>query len=157
MSVYDFQVTLENGETYSLERYRGQTIIVVNTATKCGLSPQFNELEELYQRYRDQGLVVLGFPSNQFKQEVSSASEAAAACRTTYGVDFPMHQLTVINGKDADPLFQYLEEQAPGTMGKAIKWNFTKFLIDPTGKVVERFAPQTNPTKMIPNIEKILN
>ena len=99
MSIYAFQATLENGETYSLERYRGQAIIVVNTATKCGLSPQFNELEELFQRYRDQGLMVLGFPSNQFKQEVHSASEAAEACRTTYGVDFPMHQLTVINGK----------------------------------------------------------
>ncbi|WP_375034991.1 glutathione peroxidase [Enterococcus gallinarum] len=156
MSIYAFQATLENGETYSLERYRGQAIIVVNTATKCGLSPQFNELEELFQRYRDQGLMVLGFPSNQFKQEVHSASEAAEACRTTYGVYFPMHQLTVINGTEADPLFQYLEEEAPGTMGKAIKWNFTKFLIDRKGHVVERFAPQTNPTKMIPSIEKVL-
>lgn len=156
MSIYDYQATLENGETYSLAKYEGQPLVIVNTATKCGLSPQFKELQGLYETYKDQGLVVLGFPSDQFKQEVGSAEEAAAACRTTYGVDFPMHKLTVINGKDADPLFRYLEEEAPGTLGKAIKWNFTKFLVDRHGRVVERFAPQTNPQKMIPEIEKVL-
>jgi len=156
MSIYDFTVTNEQGESYPLSRYQGQPLIIVNTATKCGLSPQFKDLQTLYDTYKDQGLMILGFPSDQFKQELSSAGEAAAACRTTYGVDFPMHQLTVINGKQADPLFQYLEEEAPGTLGKAIKWNFTKFLVDRQGQVVERFAPKTNPMKMAESIEKVL-
>lgn len=156
MSIYDFKATLENGEVYSLDRYKGKPLIIVNTATKCGLAPQFSTLEELYQTYKDQGLVVLGFPSNQFKQEVASAQEAAEACQLAYNVHFPMHELTVINGKNTDPLFEYLKEEAPGGLGKAIKWNFTKFLVDKNGQVVERFAPQTEPNKMIPAIEKVL-
>lgn len=156
MNIYNFDVTLESGETYKLERYQGKTLLIVNTATKCGLSPQFEGLEKLYETYQNQGFVILGFPSNQFKQEVDSAKEAAAACRLTYGVTFPMHQLTRINGKNADPLFAFLKEAAPGTVGNAIKWNFTKFLINKNGEVVERFSPQTVPEKIIPAIEKIL-
>lgn len=156
MDIYDFNVTLEDGTTYSLDKYKGHPMIIVNTATKCGLAPQFEQLEELYQTYQEKGLVVLGFPSNQFKQEVASANDAAEACRTTYGVTFPMHQLTVINGGDADPLFDYLKEQAPGTLISAIKWNFTKFLIDKDGQVIERFAPKTSPLKMKEAIEAIL-
>lgn len=114
MSIYDYQATLENGETYSLANYEGQPLVIVNTATKCGLSPQFKELQSLYETYKDQGLVVLGFPSDQFKQEVGSAEEAAAACRTTYGVDFPMHKLTVINGKDADPFVSLFGSRSTG-------------------------------------------
>lgn len=157
MSIYDYTVTLENGENYSLSKYRGQLMVIVNTATKCGFAPQFKQLEQLYKTYADQGLIVLGFPSNQFKQEVSSSEEAAVACRTTYGVSFPMHTIADVNGKDALPLFAYLTKTAPGALGSsAIKWNFTKFLIDREGNVVKRYAPKTNPLKMTDEIETVL-
>lgn len=156
MSIYNFEVALEDSTVYSLEKYAGKPIIIVNTATKCGLAPQFEQLEELYQAYQSQGLVILGFPSNQFKQELASATEAAEACKATYGVTFPMHQLIDVNGENTDPLFTYLKNEAPGTVTKAIKWNFTKFLIDRNGKVIERFAPQTSPLKMTTAIESVL-
>ncbi|MDN7047791.1 glutathione peroxidase [Lactiplantibacillus plantarum] len=156
MSIYDYTVTLENGESYSLSKYRGHPMIIVNTATKCGFAPQFKQLEQLYQTYADQGLIILGFPSNQFKQEVSTSQEAAAACRTTYGVSFPMHTIADVNGKDALPLFTYLTKEAPGTLGASIKWNFTKFLVDRDGNVVKRYAPKTNPLKMTDEIESVL-
>lgn len=156
MSIYDYAVTLEDGTSYTLDKYRGHPLVIVNTATKCGLAPQFEELEALYEQYRDKGLVILGFPSNQFKQELSSAEEAAQACRTTYGVSFPMHKIIKVNGAEADPLFVYLREQAPGTLGDSIKWNFTKFLVDKEGAVVTRFAPKTNPMKMTEDIEALL-
>lgn len=157
MSIYDFEATLENGETYKLEKYRGQPMIIVNTATKCGLAPQFEQLEDLYKTYKDQGLVILGFPSNQFKQELEDSGEAAEACRLTYGVTFPMHQICHVNGSDALPLFNYLKEETKGTLGSAIKWNFTKFLVDKNGAVVQRYAPQTSPLKMTEEIEKVLS
>lgn len=156
MSVYEFTATLENGTSYSLDKYNGQPMIIVNTATKCGLAPQFKQLEKLYEQYQSKGLIILGFPSNQFKQEVDNASDAATACRTTYDVTFPMHQLTEVNGSNTDPLFTYLKTQASGTLTNAIKWNFTKFLIDKNGEVVKRFSPQTSPTKMVDAIEAIL-
>lgn len=156
MSVYDYQATLEDGTTYSLDRYRGKVLIIVNTATKCGFAPQFKQLEELYQTYQDQGVVVLGFPSDQFKQELKTSEAAATACRTTYGVTFPMHQIVKVNGEDALPLFRYLQTQKPGSVGKAIKWNFTKFLVNQQGEVVERFAPKTAPDKMKPAVETLL-
>lgn len=155
-SIYDFKVTLENGEGYGLDRYKGKTLLIVNTATKCGLTPQFDGLETLYKKYQDQGLIILGFPSNQFKQELADGKAAAEACRMTYGVTFPMHELTVVNGKNADPLFKFLESGLPGTLGNAIKWNFTKFLIDSEGNLIKRFAPQTTPEKIIPEIEAVL-
>lgn len=156
MSVYDFEATLENGETYSLDKYKGQVMVIVNTATKCGLAPQFEELEELYKEYKEQGLVVLGFPSNQFKQELDSSEAAAESCRLTYGVSFPMHELCHVNGSDALPLFKYLKEQSKGALGSSIKWNFTKFLIDKDGEVANRYAPQTNPLKMREDIETLI-
>ncbi|KAF1300520.1 glutathione peroxidase [Enterococcus sp. JM9B] len=156
MTVYDYQATTEDGKKYSLDQYKGKVLVIVNTATKCGLAPQFEELEQLYKTYQEQGFVILGFPSNQFKQEVSSSKEAAESCRRTYGVTFPMHEIAEVNGENALPLFKYLEEQAPGTLGKALKWNFTKFLIDREGNVVQRFAPQTNPQKMTEEIEELL-
>ena len=156
MSIYNFEVDLEEGTVYSLEKYAGKPIIIVNTATKCGLAPQFEQLEKLYQTYQSQDLVILGFPSNQFKQELASATEAAEACKATYGVTFPMHQLIDVNGENTDPLFTYLKNEAPGTVTKAIKWNFTKFLIDRNGIVIERFAPQTSPLKMTTAIESVL-
>lgn len=109
MSIYNFEVALEDGTVYSLEKYAGKPIIIVNTATKCGLAPQFEQLEKLYQTYQSQDLVILGFPSNQFKQELASATEAAEACKATYGVTFPMHQLIDVNGENTDPLFTYRE------------------------------------------------
>lgn len=155
-NIYQFQAIKENGETYSLDSLKGRPVIIVNTATKCGYAPQFEELESLYKTYQDQGLVVLGFPSNQFKQELDSSHDAAEACRLTYGVTFPMHHLISVNGKNTDPLFKYLKENTKGTFGSAIKWNFTKFLVNQKGEVVERFAPNTSPKEMIPDIEKLL-
>ncbi|MEG0294033.1 glutathione peroxidase [Enterococcus sp.] len=156
MSIYSFNATLENGQTYSLDNYRGKVIIIVNTATKCGLTPQFEELEAIYEAYKEQGLIILGFPSNQFKQELATGTEAAEACRLTYGVTFPMHELTVVNGEEADPLYKYLKKQAPGFLNDEIKWNFTKFIIDQEGQVVARFAPKDEPNKMLPTIKDLL-
>jgi len=107
MSIYDIQVTLEDGTEYSLDRYKGKAMLIVNTASKCGFTPQFEELEGLYKKYQDEGLVVLGFPSNQFKQEVATAGEAASQCRLTYGVTFPMHEIVKVNGKDAHSIFEH--------------------------------------------------
>jgi len=156
MNIYDIEVTAENGETYKLEKYKGHPMVIVNTATKCGLAPQFAQLEDLYQTYKNQGLVVLGFPSNQFKQELSSSSEAGEACRMTYGVSFPMHDLVQVNGKDTSELFKYLKSHSKGLLGSEIKWNFTKFLVDRNGEVVERFGPKTNPKDMVSEIEKVI-
>lgn len=155
-SIYDFTVTDEQGNAYQLDRYKGQPMIIVNTATKCGLAPQFNELETLYKKYAEQGLVVLGFPSNQFKQEENTTAEAAEACRMTYGVTFPMHDIIQVNGDNASPLFKYLKKEQPGTLGSAIKWNFTKFLVDKDGKVIKRYAPQTEPNKIEPDLQIVL-
>lgn len=156
MSIYDIDVTLENGEVYSLERYRGKVLLIVNTATNCGLATQFDEMQEIYEKYKNQDLVVLGFPSNQFKQELDSGKDAAEACRTAYGVDFPMHEIIKVNGDAAHPLFKYLKEQANGTFGDIIKWNFTKFLVDKNGDVVDRFAPTTAPASFEDNITALL-
>ncbi|OCS83410.1 glutathione peroxidase [Caryophanon tenue] len=156
MTVYDFDVTLANGETYKLDKYKGQPILIVNTATKCGLTGQFDELEQLYKKYQDEGLVVLGFPSDQFKQEVGSADEAEQACRLTYGVTFPMHNIVAVNGDEAHPLFKYVTEQTKGLLGKSVKWNFTKFLVDREGNVVKRFAPTDKPLKFEKDIQKVL-
>ena len=156
MSIYDFNATKADGTSYSLAEYQDKVIIVVNTATKCGLAPQFEELEKIYQTYKDQGLVILGFPSNQFKQELSDGEQAQEACRLDYGVTFPMHDLVKVNGADADPMFEYLKAAAPGSLGKTIKWNFNKFLISRDGKAIKRFSPQTSPEKMIEDIEKLL-
>lgn len=156
MSIYDYDVTLENGEKYSMAKYRGKTLIIVNTATKCGFAPQFKQLEAIYQDYKDKDVIVLGFPSNQFKQEVSDSSTAAEACRMTYGVNFPMHTIHDVNGHDALPLFDFLKREAPGTLGKAIKWNFTKFIVNRNGDVVQRYAPKTSPLKMLPELNELV-
>lgn len=156
MSIYDIEVTLENNESYTLDRYEGKVLLIVNTATKCGLATQFDELQELYEKYQDRDFIVLGFPSNQFKQEVDSAEEAASACRSTYGVTFPMHEIIQVNGEAAHPLFKFLKAEAKGTIGDAIKWNFTKFLVDKDGIVVNRFAPTTSPSSFEDEIEAIL-
>ncbi len=156
MNVYDFNVLTENGETYSLKRYEGKVLLIVNTASKCGFTNQFEDLEKLYKKYKDQGLVILGFPSNQFKQELNTGIEAAEECRLTYGVTFPMHELIKVNGEDAHPLFKYLTEGTKGLFGNKVKWNFTKFLVDRSGDVVKRFAPADKPSKFEDEIKKYL-
>ena len=156
MNIYDFEVTAENGERYQLDRYKGRVLLIVNTATKCGLAGQFNELEALYKKYHDQGLEILGFPSDQFKQELSTGSDAAEACRLSYGVTFPMHDLIKVNGESAHPLFKHITEATKGLLGKNVKWNFTKFLVDREGNVVKRFAPTDKPSKFEKEIIKYL-
>ncbi|MEK5427659.1 glutathione peroxidase [Cytobacillus sp. FSL R7-0680] len=157
MNLYDINVKLENGTNYQLEQYEGKVLLIVNTATKCGLAPQFAELENLYQKYKDAGLVILGFPSDQFKQELDSAEEASEACRMTYGVSFPMHEIIKVNGKEAHPLFNYLTTEAKGFLSKSIKWNFTKFLINQNGNVVERFGPTDKPSDFEGKIKQLLS
>lgn len=153
MSIYDIDVTLENGETYKMDRYKGKTLLIVNTATKCGLATQFDELQQLYDKYKDQDLLVLGFPSNQFKQEISTAEDAAESCRMEYGVTFPMHDIVKLNGSGAHPLFKLLTEETKGLLGKAVKWNFTKFLVDKNGNIIKRFAPTDTPMSFEKEIE----
>lgn len=158
MSIYEFEVNKINGETISLEEYRGKVMIIVNTASKCGFSPQYDDLQSLYVRYKEDGVVVLGFPCNQFlNQEPYDDLEIDSYCKLNHGITFPMFAKVNVNGKEAHPLFSYLTENAPGVMGsKSIKWNFTKFLIDRNGNIVSRYAPKTKPLEMEEDIKKLL-
>lgn len=155
---FSTEITTLGGKTTTLEDYRGSVILVVNTASKCGFTPQYKGLEALYQKYKDQGFVVLGFPCNQFgKQEPGSESEIQEFCQINYGVSFPMHAKIDVNGSDTHPLFKQLKSAAPGLLGtEAIKWNFTKFLIDRQGSVVERYGSNTDPVDIAPKIESLL-
>jgi len=149
--------TADGGDT-DLSAYDGQVLLIVNTASKCGFTPQYAGLEELYRAHKDQGFAVLGFPCNQFgAQEPGDATEIANFCSLTYDVTFPVFAKIDVNGGDAAPLFEYLKKEAPGLLGsKAIKWNFTKFLVDRSGKVVDRYAPTTAPKDIEGAIEKLL-
>jgi len=149
--------TADGGQT-DLSAYDGQVLLIVNTASKCGFTPQYAGLEELYRAHKDQGFAVLGFPCNQFgAQEPGDAAEIANFCSLTYDVTFPVFAKIDVNGGDAAPLFEYLKKEAPGLLGsKAIKWNFTKFLVDRSGKVVDRYAPTTAPKDIEGAIEKLL-
>lgn len=157
-SVYGFSCNTPSGESKSLEDYSGKVLLVVNTASKCGFTPQFEGLEKLYQEYKDKGLVILGFPCNQFgKQDPGSNDEIMEFCQLNYGVSFPMFGKIEVNGADADPLFKFLKKEAPGALGtQGIKWNFTKFLIDPAGNVVRRYAPKDTPKAIAKDIEALL-
>ena len=156
-SIYNFTVQLPNGKEKSLNEYEGKPLIIVNTASKCGLTPQFKGLQELYDIYKDQGLEVLGFPCDQFNnQEFDNIEETTQFCQMNYGVTFTMFAKIDVNGDHADPLFTFLKEQKKGVLSKNIKWNFTKFLIDGNGQVVERYAPTTDPAKMEEDIIKVL-
>ena len=156
-SIYNFTVQLPNGTEKSLNEYEGKPLIIVNTASKCGLTPQFKGLQELYDKYKDQGLEVLGFPCDQFNnQEFDNIEETTQFCQMNYGVTFPMFAKIDVNGDHTDPLFAFLKEQKKGVLSKNIKWNFTKFLIDGNGQVVERYAPTTDPAKMEEDIIKVL-
>ena len=156
-SVYDFTVKTANGTEKPLKEYEGKPLLIVNTASKCGLTPQFKGLQELYDNYGEKGLEVLGFPCDQFNnQEFGDIDETMEFCQRNYGVTFPMFGKIDVNGENADPLFQYLKEQKKGVLSSNIKWNFTKFLVDRSGKVIERYAPTTEPSKIESDIEKLL-
>ncbi len=157
-TLYDFHVTAADNTQVALGNWRGQVILVVNTASKCGFTPQYHGLESLYQHYGEKGLVILGFPCNQFgKQEPGSAEEISAFCQTNYGITFPILAKIDVNGRTADPLYKFLKSEAPGVLGsKTIKWNFTKFLIRRDGTVFKRYAPRTPPEEMIADIEQLL-
>lgn len=157
MNFYDFNAVKMNGVDTNMGEYKGKVILVVNTASKCGLTPQLTGLEELYKKYADDGLVILGFPCNQFaSQDPADNKEISEFCLLNYGVTFPMFQKIEVNGKDAHPLYKFLKEKAKGTLGNEIKWNFTKFLIDKEGNVVKRIAPVTTPDKFEDDIRKLL-
>ncbi|QLK85919.1 glutathione peroxidase [Staphylococcus sp. 17KM0847] len=157
MNLYDIDVTKTDGTTYSLSKYKGDVLLIVNTASECGFTPQFDGLETLYRDYKDQGLTVLGFPCNQFgKQEPGTGHEAETNCKLNYGVTFPMHEKIDVNGDNTHPLFEYLKSQQSGLLGGNIKWNFTKFLVDREGNVVNRFSPQKTPEKLRSDIEHLL-
>jgi glutathione peroxidase len=156
-NLHDFTATSLNGQDVDLSQYEGKAVLVVNTASKCGLTPQYEGLEKLYEEYGDQGLVVLGFPCDQFAhQEPGDEAAIEEFCQVNYGVKFPMFAKIKVNGADAHPLYQWLRKAKGGVIGDRIKWNFTKFLIGPDGNVVERYAPVTKPEKLKGDIEKVL-
>ncbi|HOB02824.1 MAG TPA: glutathione peroxidase [Casimicrobium huifangae] len=156
-TAFDFTVKDINGKPQKLAKYKGKTLLIVNTASKCGFTPQYKGLQALHDKYHEQGFEVLGFPCNQFgEQEPGDESEIASFCDLNYGVNFPMFAKVDVNGDNAAPLFEHLKEEAPGLLGsKNVKWNFTKFLVTPDGKV-KRFAPQDEPASLAKDIEKAL-
>jgi glutathione peroxidase len=157
-NVYDFKAGSLAGAPVDLAQYRGKVLLIVNTASKCGFTPQYHGLEAVYQQFRDKGVEVLGFPCNQFGgQEPGDAETIGAFCEKNYGVSFPLFAKINVNGDDADPLFKYLKHAAPGLLGsEAIKWNFTKFLVRKDGTVFKRYAPQTKPEELVDDINKLL-
>ena len=157
-SIYDFDAQSIDGKPVSLEQFRGKTLLIVNTASACGFTPQFGGLEKLHQSYGARGLVVLGFPCNQFgSQDPGSNEEIGAFCQKNFAVSFPMMSKIDVNGAEAHPLYQWLSAEAPGLLGsKAIKWNFTKFLVGKDGRVLKRYAPQDAPEKLAKDIEAAL-
>lgn len=158
MSLYDFEVTTIDGEKTTLAPYKGKVLLIVNVASKCGFTYQYEGLEALYKKYKEQGLVVLGFPCNQFsEQEPGNEAEIKNFCSLTYGVDFPMFSKIDVNGDKAHPLYVYLKKEQSGFLGsEAIKWNFTKFLVDRKGKVIDRFSPSTKPEALEDTIVTLL-
>lgn len=157
-TVYDFKANTLGGKSVDLKKYRGKVLLIVNTASNCGFTPQYKGLEAVYKQFQDKGVEVLGFPCNQFgEQEPGGANEIGAFCEKNYGVTFPLFDKIDVNGTDAHPLFKHLKSEAPGLMGsEAIKWNFTKFLVRKDGTVYKRYAPQTEPKALMRDIEKLL-
>lgn len=154
---YDLKASSLQGKEVSMEDYKGKVVVVVNTASKCGFTPQYEGLEKLYKDYKDKGLVILGFPCNQFgNQEPGSEKDIAEGCLLNYGVSFPMFSKVFVNGENTHPVFSYLKDELKGTLGNNVKWNFTKFVIDRNGKPVKRFAPITKPENMRDTIEQLL-
>ena len=157
-TVHDFTAESLGGASVKLADYRGKVLLIVNTASKCGFTPQYKGLEAVYQQFRDKGVEVLGFPCNQFgSQEPGSEEEIGAFCEKNFGVTFPLFAKIDVNGTNAHPLYKHLKAEAPGLMGtEAIKWNFTKFLVKKDGTVYKRYAPQTDPKDLMEDIEKLL-
>ena len=157
-TVHDFSARDLQGRDVALDQYQGKVLLVVNTASKCGFTPQYKGLQKLYEDYRDRGLEILGFPCNQFaNQEPGSEEEIGSFCEMNYGVSFPMFGKIEVNGDETHPLFDHLKAEAPGLLGsKAIKWNFTKFLVDRDGRVVGRYGPKDTPESIAADIEKLL-
>jgi glutathione peroxidase len=154
---YDFEAKLINGKSIVMNEFKGKTIVIVNTASQCGLTPQYEGLEKLFKKYESKGLVILGFPCNQFgQQEKGSATEIEMFCQVNYGVSFPMFAKVNVNGNQAHPLFVFLKSALGGVFGNAIKWNFTKFVIDKNGQPLKRFAPITKPEDIEKYLQKIL-
>ncbi|MDW8798947.1 glutathione peroxidase [Staphylococcus pseudoxylosus] len=157
MTIYDIEVQQPNGETYQLDTYKDKVMLIVNTASECGFTPQFEGLQALYEKYKDQDFIVLGFPCNQFGgQEPGSGEEATQNCKINYGVSFPMHEKIDVKGDNQHPLYKFLTEAQNGLFNEKIKWNFTKFLVDKQGNVVHRFSPQKKPTQIESEIEALL-
>lgn len=156
-NIYEYKANTLQGKEVSMEQYKGKTILIVNTASKCGLTPQFEGLEALYQKYKKQGLVILGFPCNQFaNQEPGDEKSISEGCMLNYGVSFPMFSKIDVNGETAHPIYKYLKKELKGTLGSQIKWNFTKFLINSKGEPVKRFSPTTKPEKIDSYIKKLM-
>lgn len=157
MNIHDFTVATATGEEKSLADYKGKVLVIVNVASKCGLAPQYKGLQALYDKYKEQGLEIIGFPCNQFLgQEPGSNEEIQEFCQMNYGVSFPVFAKIDVNGANAHPLYKYLTKETSGLLGSAIKWNFTKFLIDREGNIVKRYAPKTEPEEMTEKIEELL-
>lgn len=158
MGFYDLNVKLTDGQIFSFEQLKDQVVLIVNTATGCGLAGQLNEMEEIYQQYKDKGLVVLAFPCNQFgNQEKGSNEEVCSILQTKYKASYLITEKIEVNGENTHPVYQFLKEEGKGFLSKAIKWNFTKFLIDKNGHVVERYAPTTSIEKVKEKVEELLH
>jgi len=157
-NIYDFEIRTIDGERTKLADYKGKTLLIVNTASQCGFTPQYEGLEKLYREYKDSGFVILGFPCNQFgKQEPGTSEEIKNFCETNYDITFPVFEKIEVNGPETFPLYRYLKKTAPGILGiRRIHWNFTKFLVSREGKVLHRFAPATTPDSLRKHIEKAL-
>lgn len=157
MDFYDLHVRTPQGKELPMDRYQGKAVLIVNTATKCGLAPQFRELEAIHQKYRDRGLVVFGFPCSQFQNQEPETNETVEeSCEINFGVTFQLTEKIMVNGTETHPVFRYLKDHLPGKLGKRIKWNFTKFLITPEGKPYKRYAPTVKPASMEEDIFSIL-
>lgn len=157
MNIYDFKAKTSEGREISLDEYKGKVLLIVNTASKCGFTPQYGELEKIYEKYGNENFEILGFPCNQFmNQEPGSNEEIQNFCLVNYGVSFPIFEKIDVNGPNAHPLFKFLTEQRPGFLGGKIKWNFTKFLIDKEGNIIDRFAPATSPLKLEKQISELI-
>lgn len=157
MTIYDIEVQEPNGDAYKLDAYKNKVMLIVNTASECGFTPQFEGLQALYDKYKDQDFIILGFPCNQFGgQEPGTGEEATQNCKINYGVSFPMHEKIDVKGEQQHPLFKFLTEAQNGFFNEKIKWNFTKFLVDKNGDVVQRFSPQKKPSQLESEIEALL-
>jgi glutathione peroxidase len=154
---YNFKSRLNNGKEISMDQYADKVVLVVNTASKCGFTPQYEQLQKLYEKYKEEGFEILGFPCDQFAhQEPSTDEEIAQFCKLNFGVTFPLFKKIKVNGKEADPLYKYLRKALPGKIGNSIKWNFTKFLIDSNGKPVKRYSPKESPLEFEKDIKALL-